>query len=58
MKSPLLNTLAPPTSPQTQASLWNPLHEYTNNDLESDYFQHAVGGEENTIKDAGFGRIK
>jgi len=55
---PLLNTLAPPTSPQTQASLWNPLHEYTNNDLESDYFQHAVGGEENTIKDAGFGRIK
>lgn len=54
----LLNTLAPVTSPQTQASLWNPLHEYTQDDLEADYFEHAVGGVANTIKLAGFGRIK
>ena len=54
----LLHTLRAPDSPQTRASLWNPLHEPSEADETDDYFANAVGGAANSVKDAGFGRIK
>ena len=54
----LLHTLRAPDSPQTRESLWNPLHEPSDADHTADYFDNAVGGAPNSVKEAGFGRIK
>lgn len=46
-----------PRSPQTRNALWDPLHDWSQEDR-ADEFEHRAGGAPGSVTNAGHGRIK